>query len=129
MSSAPPDRSLPPEAWGRAHRVAARLVSPLQRFLAVEAASGVVLIAAAAIALAWANSPWRDAYAWLWHQPIGVVLGDWAFVLAFSFFRLAAIAQGVAKRAQQGNASNERATEAGAMTALLAQMGAKILAG
>lgn len=55
-------------------------------------------------------------------------IGDWAFVLAFSFFRLAAIAQGVAKRAQQGNASNERATEAGAMTALLAGMGARLLA-
>ncbi len=63
------------------------------------------------------------------HQGHRGAIGDWAFVLAFSFFRLAAIAQGVAKRAQQGNASNERATEAGAMTALLAQMGAKILAG
>jgi aminoglycoside phosphotransferase (APT) family kinase protein len=49
--------------------------------------------------------------------------GDWPFVLAFSFFRLAAIAQGVAKRAQQGNASNERAAEAGAMTHLLAGLG------
>jgi len=54
-------------------------------------------------------------------------VGDWPFVLAFSFFRLAAIAQGVAKRASQGNASNERASEAGAMTAMLAQLGAKQL--
>ncbi len=54
-------------------------------------------------------------------------IGDWPFVLAFSFFRLAAIAQGVAKRASQGNASNERASEAGAMTAMLAQLGAKQL--
>ena len=54
-------------------------------------------------------------------------IGDWPFVLAFSFFRLAAIAQGVAKRALQGNASNERAAEAGAMTTLLAQMGANVL--
>lgn len=52
---------------------------------------------------------------------------DWPFVLAFSFFRLAAIAQGVAKRAQQGNASSEQAMQAGQMTALLAQMGLKIL--
>ena len=52
---------------------------------------------------------------------------DWPFVLAFSFFRLAAIAQGVAKRAEQGNASSEQATQAGQMTALLAQMGLKIL--
>jgi len=45
---------------------------------------------------------------------------DWAFVLAFSYFRLAAIAQGVAKRVQQGNASSEQAMQAGRMTALLA---------
>jgi aminoglycoside phosphotransferase (APT) family kinase protein len=52
---------------------------------------------------------------------------DWSFVLAFSFFRLAAIAQGVAKRAEQGNASNEQASQAGQMAALLAQMGLKAL--
>ena len=52
---------------------------------------------------------------------------DWPFVLAFSFFRLAAIAQGVAKRAQQGNASSEQARQAGQMTALLAQMGLQAL--
>ncbi|WP_290889011.1 phosphotransferase family protein [Arenimonas sp.] len=48
---------------------------------------------------------------------------DWPFVLAFSFFRLAAIAQGVAKRAQQGNASSDQAVQAGRMTAMLAQLG------
>jgi aminoglycoside phosphotransferase (APT) family kinase protein len=52
---------------------------------------------------------------------------DWAFVLAFSYFRLAAIAQGVARRAQQGNASSEQAAQAGAMTALLADAGLSIL--
>ena len=52
---------------------------------------------------------------------------DWAFVLAFSYFRLAAIAQGVAKRAQQGNASSEQAMQAGAMTELLAQAGLRVL--
>ena len=86
MASSPTDRSLPPEAWGRARRAAVRLVSPLQRFLAIEAASGVVLIVAALIALGWANSPWRDAYAWLWHQPIGVVIGDWGFVRPLHFW-------------------------------------------
>ena len=33
----------------------------------------------------------------------------WNFYLSFSFFRLAAILQGVAKRGQEGNASNEQA--------------------
>jgi aminoglycoside phosphotransferase (APT) family kinase protein len=65
------------------------------------------------------------------YQALGhrVAIGDWNFVLAFSFFRLAAIAQGVAQRALQGNASNERAAEAGAMTALLASLGAGVLSG
>ncbi len=54
---------------------------------------------------------------------------DWPFVLAFSFFRLAAIAQGVARRAQQGNASSEQAAQAGQMAALLAQTGLRTLAG
>ena len=53
---------------------------------------------------------------------------DWPFVLAFSFFRLAAIAQGVARRALQGNASSEQALQAGQMTALLAQAGLHLLA-
>ena len=52
---------------------------------------------------------------------------DWPFVLAFSFFRLAAIAQGVAKRVQQGNASSEQVVQAGQMTVLLAQMGLQVV--
>jgi aminoglycoside phosphotransferase (APT) family kinase protein len=52
---------------------------------------------------------------------------DWPFVLAFSFFRLAAIAQGVTKRALQGNASSEQAKRVGAMTALLAELGVMAL--
>jgi NhaA family Na+:H+ antiporter len=47
-----------------------RLLAPVERFLAIEASSGIVLMIAAAIALAWANSPWRAAYADLWHIPI-----------------------------------------------------------
>jgi len=53
---------------------------------------------------------------------------DWPFVLAFSFFRLAAIAHGVAVRAQQGNASSEQARRTGMMTALLAELGLQALA-
>lgn len=52
---------------------------------------------------------------------------DWPYVLAFSFFRLAAIAQGVAKRAEQGNASSEQAVQAGRMVDLLAGMGLEAL--
>ena len=52
---------------------------------------------------------------------------DWPFVLAFSFFRLAAIVQGVAKRAEQGNASSEQAVQAGRMTGMLATLGLDVL--
>jgi len=41
------------------------------RFISVEAASGVVLLLAAAIGLAWANSPWAASYAALWHLQLG----------------------------------------------------------
>lgn len=46
----------------------------------------------------------------------------WPFYLAFSFFRLAAILQGVAKRAEAGNASSEQAKTLGTMVEPLANM-------
>jgi len=51
----------------------------------------------------------------------------WNFLLAFQFFRLAAIAQGVLKRALQGNASSEHALQAGAMTRTIAGLGVAAL--
>ncbi len=51
----------------------------------------------------------------------------WNFYLAFSFFRLAAIVQGVKKRALQGNASNEQALKVGAMTGPLAEMAVDLI--
>jgi aminoglycoside phosphotransferase (APT) family kinase protein len=47
----------------------------------------------------------------------------WKFILAFNFFRLAAIAQGVAKRAAQGNASSAQAIETGRMVPTIAALG------
>jgi aminoglycoside phosphotransferase (APT) family kinase protein len=52
---------------------------------------------------------------------------DWPFFLAFHFFRLAAIAQGVLKRALQGNASSDRANAAGASARKIAEAGAALL--
>jgi aminoglycoside phosphotransferase (APT) family kinase protein len=50
-------------------------------------------------------------------------IDHWEFCLAFNFFRLAAIGQGVYKRAMQGNASSSQALEIGKTVPLLAQMG------
>ncbi len=52
---------------------------------------------------------------------------DWTFCLAFSFFRLAAIVQGVLKRALDGNASSARATEIGKMARPLAQAAVELI--
>ena len=51
----------------------------------------------------------------------------WVFYLAFSFFRLAAILQGVAKRASQGNASNKQAAGLGQYVEPMAQMALGII--
>jgi len=48
-------------------------------------------------------------------------ISNWTFCLAFSFFRLASIVQGVLKRALDGNASNTQAMQIGKMTRPLAQ--------
>jgi NhaA family Na+:H+ antiporter len=55
-----------------------RLPAPLREYLREEAAGGVVLMAAAALALGWANSPWRAAYTALWQTPLAVQLGRFA---------------------------------------------------
>jgi aminoglycoside phosphotransferase (APT) family kinase protein len=48
---------------------------------------------------------------------------DWTFLLAFSFFRVAAIVQGVYKRSLDGNASNpERARKMGEAVPLMARV-------
>jgi aminoglycoside phosphotransferase (APT) family kinase protein len=52
---------------------------------------------------------------------------NWNFYLAFSFFRFAAIAQGVKKRALSGNASNEQARQVGEMAGVLAKMGTDLI--
>lgn len=52
---------------------------------------------------------------------------NWNFYLAFSFFRLASIAQGVKKRALGGNASNDKARQVGEMAGALAQMGVDLI--
>ncbi|MCC7363328.1 MAG: Na+/H+ antiporter NhaA [Dehalococcoidia bacterium] len=49
---------------------AARLVRPIQAFVHTEASSGILLLAAAVVAILWANSPWDGAYNDLWHAKL-----------------------------------------------------------
>ena len=57
-------------------------------------------------------------------------IDNWIFYLAFSFFRLAAICQGVYKRSLDGNASNpERARTYGSAVKLLAGLAVELIDG
>src|SRR5689334_9025372 len=51
------------------------LLRPVERFLATESARGIVLIAAALVALAWTHSPWAESYAHLQHVDAGITIG------------------------------------------------------
>lgn len=56
--------------------VADRFSDALDRFLHIEAVSGMVLLIAASIALLWANSPWAQSYHALWHTPVTLGVGS-----------------------------------------------------
>lgn len=71
--------SAPPEAWPPLLRLAKWAGRPVERFLHIQAASGILLVLVAAVSLAWANSAWSASYYSLWHTPIGVTFGGFAF--------------------------------------------------
>ncbi len=54
-------------------------------------------------------------------------IDHWVFYLAFAFFRLSAILQGVYKRALDGNASSQKAMDYGALAAPLAELGVALI--
>ncbi len=53
-----------------------RLIAPFERFLHIEAASGVVLLLSAALALVLANSPVSEEFLALWKTPVGFAAGS-----------------------------------------------------
>ena len=75
----PKDLPAPPRSWTPARRLARVVTAPVERFLAVEAASGIVLLVAAAAALALANSPAAELYTAIWATPLGASLGQMSF--------------------------------------------------
>ena len=81
MSEAP-DRRRHPEIrppWSRSDRPVPRLIlRPLQEFLETSTASGVLLLIAAAMALAWVNSPWGSSYESFWTTPAEIRIGPWS---------------------------------------------------
>lgn len=51
------------------------LTSPFTRFAKMEASGGILLLAATALALVWANSPWEHSYHVIWEKEITAGLG------------------------------------------------------
>jgi len=91
MPTAEPSRpdplsSPPPEAWEPLVRFAKLARRPLESFLRIEAASGILLLVAAAVALAWANSPWSQSYLEFWHTPLGIRVGSFRFERTLEWF-------------------------------------------
>lgn len=76
----PPGES-PANSWVTSQRPIPRLfVRPLREFLDTETAGGIVLLAATAVALGWANSPWSAAYDTLWSIELAIHLGPFSLV-------------------------------------------------
>jgi NhaA family Na+:H+ antiporter len=69
----------------RAQLLAERAFATLDRFLHIEAASGIVLLIAAAVALIWANSPLAHGYHALWHLPVSIAIGGITFSQSLHF--------------------------------------------
>jgi len=81
-----PHPTLPPGAGRSAHQFAQAVRRPIEEFLHIEAAGGIVLLVAATVAVVWANSPFAHSWEALWHTPIGLTLGSWSFVRELHFW-------------------------------------------
>jgi NhaA family Na+:H+ antiporter len=70
------------EATRKRGGLADRLARPLHRFLAIEAASSILLLGATVVALAWANSRWGPTYYEFWHQRVALEAGSFELALS-----------------------------------------------
>ena len=74
------------------------------------------------------NIPSEQAFVDQYRQRTGAgKISNWPFYLAFSYFRLAAILQGVLKRALDGNASSKKALQVGRMARPLAETAVELI--
>ncbi|MCO7535686.1 MULTISPECIES: Na+/H+ antiporter NhaA [Pseudomonas] len=70
----------------RAQELAERAFANLERFLHIEAVSGIVLLVAAIAALIWANSPAAESYDALWHTPLTIGVGSLIYSQSLHFW-------------------------------------------
>ncbi|PWC13470.1 Na+/H+ antiporter NhaA [Brenneria corticis] len=79
-------RDLSPRKIPRVRLFAERAFATLERFAHIESVSGIILLAAAAIALIWANSPFSASYHHLWHTPLAIAVGSFSFSQSLHFW-------------------------------------------
>ncbi|MDF7680936.1 Na+/H+ antiporter NhaA [Enterobacteriaceae bacterium ESL0689] len=72
-------------ALSRPQVPAERIFSTVERFMHIEAVSGIVLLIAAASAMIWANSPFAATYHALWHLPVSFRIGGLVFSQSLHF--------------------------------------------
>lgn len=80
-----PRSSVTPEL-PRGHAISQRARYSIERFLKIEAASGIVLVIAAIIALGWANSWLAESYHALWSMPVTLEIGSFTVSRTLQFF-------------------------------------------
>lgn len=71
--------------WSRTDRpVPRRIVQPMQQFMHLEISGGLVLLAATAVALIWANTA-TGGYEAFWSREITVAVGDWSLTKGLGY--------------------------------------------
>ena len=53
-----------------------RVLTPFKEFFQSTVSGGLLLMAAAIVALLWANSPWQQSYVDIWNTPLTMGIGD-----------------------------------------------------
>ncbi|EOG3622675.1 Na+/H+ antiporter NhaA [Pseudomonas putida] len=77
---------MPQKELPRAQELAERAFANFERFLHIEAVSGIVLLVAALAALVWANSPAAESYEHLWHTPLTLGIGSLIYAQPLHFW-------------------------------------------
>ncbi len=77
---AEPTQRVLPDSWKDSHRFVPRaFVQPTLSFMRLEASGGIVMLVAALLAIAWANSPWGEQYFALFEATIEIAFGGFHF--------------------------------------------------
>lgn len=115
----------------RAQILAKRTFASIERFLHIEAVSGIVLLIAAAMALIWANSPFAASYKNVWHTSFSIGLGKFEFSRTIHFwindalmtFFFLVVGMEIRREIHEGSLSNIRQ----AMLPIIAALGGVVV--